>query len=266
MRSVGSRPPILITREQRFVPTPEQLRAFLERTLDIDLSVRPWDPDKPVEYVRTTYFDTWELSLFHSTVGRRVRLREYGRASTANEPAVLDPVCYFEVKQDNGSLCTKMRYELERAALVDYDGALDVAKALDVARDAPPALWSRLEFPLESLRPRVTICYQRVSLGRHSARIRVTLDHGITFSRAGPLGDDPRDPENVVGYGPPHVVEVKHESALPEWLTDALCLMPAPARISKFELGLRTVLSGPRSGSRYKAGFEPIPWPASKRR
>lgn len=266
MRCFGPLPPIFITREQRFVPTAAQLRAFLEHTLDVDLAVKPWDPEKPCDYVRTTYFDTDDLLLFHSRIGRRVRLREYAHAGTPNEAPALDRICYLEIEQANGALRTKMRFELDRNALLGDDGALDPGKALEAARDAPPAWSASLGFPLRLLRARLTICYRRVSLGRRTSRIRVTIDHGITFSGPGPLGDNPGEPENVVGYGPPHVVEVKHQGALPEWLTDALVVMPAPAQISKFELGLRTVLSGPRSGSRYKANFEPIPWPMAKKR
>lgn len=264
MRSLDAFPSTLITREQRFVPTTAQLRAFLEHTLGIDLAVKPWDRDRPYEYVRTTYFDTEDLSLFHSTIGRRVRFREYARASTSSEVPAVDRRCYLELKQVNGSLRTKMRCELDRTVLGGDDGLLDVMNALEAAGDAPSSWSATLGFPLRSLRPRVTICYRRVSLGRRAGRIRVTLDHGITFSQPSALGDDLRDPENVVGYGPPHVVEVKHEGALPEWLTDALSVLPAAVKISKFELGIRAVLAGPRSGSRYKAGVEPIPWPIQK--
>lgn len=259
MRCVGPLPPIVITREQRFAPTAAQLRAFLEHTLGDHFTVKPWDPHKPFDYVRTTYFDTEDLVLFHSAIARRVRLREYGRASTADDTPVPDRACYLELKQANGPLTTKMRFELDREALLAPDGVVDPARAIDAARDAPPALSASLGFPLRALRPRLTTCYRRVSLGGRTGRIRVTVDHGITFSAPGPLGDNLREPENVLGDGPPRVVEVKYESVLPEWFTDALHLMPAAVQTSKFELGMRTVLAGSRSGSRYRAVVGPVP-------
>ena len=103
-----------------------------------------------------------------------------------------------------------------------------------------------------------------VSLGSSSVRVRVTLDQAIAFSLPGSLADNLREPDNVVGYGPPQILEVKHDGALPEWLTDALCLMSAPLQISKFELGAKTVLSGPRSGRRYTAPIELLSWPRAK--
>lgn len=264
MRSLGPSPTIVSRREQRFFPTAAELVAFLEHTIDVDLWATPWNRDKPIQYLRTTYLDSEDLALLNSTVRRRLRLREYARASEPNEAPAVDRTCYLELKQINGSLHRKMRFQLDRDALLRDDGSVDVNRALDAARGTLSPVFATMGVPLQSLRPCVTTCFRRVSLGSSRPRLRVTLDHTIAFSLPASLADNIREPDHVVGYGPQQILEVKHEDALPEWLTDALCLMPAPLQISKFELGLKTVLSGPRSGRRYKAPIEPISWPRVK--
>ncbi len=223
--------------EHRFLVDTAEARRFLD-TVRPHLPFCLRDPDQPIEFVRTTYFDTDELTLFRSHSrgsARRVRIRQYASAPDHRTPPRLGGTCAFEVKES--TLLGR-----RKARLVGLPE--DIARILagrdgGVARRAPPLLDAAARsIELELMRPRLTTWFRRLTF--EAKGLRVTLDQATEFARPTELGKAGQlaAPLWVVGRGPPLVLEVKLRVEPPVWLWTAMRRLSVGTQFSKFRDGL----------------------------
>ncbi|HTE50501.1 MAG TPA: VTC domain-containing protein [Kofleriaceae bacterium] len=223
--------------ERRFLVDADDAARFLA-------AVRPYmplclhDPSRPVEFVRSTYFDTDELTLFR-TQGPgawRVRIRQYASAPDLMTPPRFGGACAFEVKE-----ITPHGRRKQRAVGTPTD-----ITALVSGRHPAPARadrWSALDHARQAveagtLRPQLTTWFRRLSYAASGAR--VTVDQGIEFARPAGVGTPGQEaaPTAVVGRGPPLVLEVKLRVEQPAWLSAAVRRLLVITQFSKFRDGL----------------------------
>jgi hypothetical protein len=226
--------------EHRFRVDWLQAQAFLgcvSRRLSADV----FDPERPVSYLLTTYFDTEDHRLFESTgtVGRaRIRLRQYASAIAGEGAAELTSLSAFEVKLSI--------FESRRIArVVDPPDAMEeLLQGGGWRRDANLGDVRALKRAARAvasgeLRPVLTTYFRRLS--RSAPGIRVTLDDEIAFARPVPIGapGQPAVPPAVFRRIPQLVLEVKLSAAPPTWLVDAMRLVRLTGD-SKFHDGMVT--------------------------
>jgi hypothetical protein len=216
--------------------------------LDGRTQVATFDPEHPVSYTRTTYFDTADSAYLSSSVeepARRLRVRQYAAAAKPDEPPVFSGVGFIELKQHLGASRTKLRLAAtaDEIAMLMKDPRASVAGA---PADHPLTVVAR-ELAIPTMAPRLSTWYRRVHLVMPDAMVRLTLDEGLQFcrpqgvGRAGmPAAPGPRD---VVAAFPSRILEVKHAGALPLWLEQLLAAFrPAPEHFSKFRIGMQALL------------------------
>jgi hypothetical protein len=253
------------THELRFLLTPGEATRFLD-SLGERARVTTYDPDRPICYTRTTYFDTADagyLSGAPDQPARRLRVRQYAVAGASDEPPVFSGAGFIELKQHLGAARSKVRLAAsprELARLLD-----DPRRALARAGGAadPLALLAR-ELSTPTMAPRLSTWYRRLCLGVVGAPVRVTLDEGLQFCAPQPLGraglHAAPPARDVVAAFPARVLEIKHADALPPWLLRLLeGFRPAPQRFSKYRLGMQALAR--------EQALQPRPAPrAAKRR
>jgi hypothetical protein len=181
------------------------------------------DPARPIAYVRTTYFDTPDLTYYRSArgpVARRIRVREYASATAPGEPPRLSERCFLELKESAGGQRSKLRLELEPQ---------EVALHLENHPDAP-------------LAPVLTTWYRRRSLADAGERLRVTLDEEVCFCAPTTVGSPCADVlGRIVARGPAFVLEVKRWADAPPWLGRTLGSIREAVGFSKFSAGMLAV-------------------------
>ena len=92
-------------------------------------AVEIYDPARPISYTRTTYLDTNDLVYFSSAGGapaRRLRVREYAVAASAEDDPVLSGVAFIELKQHEGAARSKMRLSATPAEIARLIARHDV--------------------------------------------------------------------------------------------------------------------------------------------
>lgn len=233
--------------EHRFRVDWMQAQAFLGCVAG-RLTSDVYDPDRPVSYLLTTYYDTGDQRLFNSSgnVGRaRVRLRQYASAVTGEAPVMLTDTCAFEVKLsifESRRMARVVGTPRDLQRLLHggawRDPRLTELRAL---RHAARAVGSG------KLRPVLTTYFRRLS--RSAPGIRVTLDDQIAFARPVPLGQPGQraEPGDVFRRIDQLVLEVKLSAPPPAWLTDAMRLVRLTGRESKFHDGMLNALRMRRS-------------------
>ena len=252
--------------EHRFLVDADEAHRFLDAVRPhLPIAVR--DPDQPVEFIRTTYFDTDDLTLFRTNqpaTSWRVRIRQYASAPDHRTAPRLGEMCAFEIVEHARALRRKVRTvgsptEIARILRGDEGGGVRPSRV-------PPALdYSARAIQLGDLKPRLTTWFRR--LGHAAGGVRVTIDQSIEFSQPVGFGipGDLAAPPAVIGRGPPLVLEVKLRVEPPPWLLLAMQQLFLVTQFSKFRDGLlalrfaeREHLSRSPSGPVQVAG--PRPW------
>ena len=201
-------------------------------------------PDRanPFNQLVTTYFDTEDRRLFHSsrqTGLGRVRIRQYAGAPTADATAVIGETCALELKEATGESRRKARIvatpdDIDR--LLYQDGWLRDAHASAVS--SMPLFRAASAIGTGILRPTLTTTFRRRAWG--DTDVRVTVDEGVLFAAPGGLRrpGDPAAPNGVFSRLPHCVIEVKLGISPPEWLVDAMRGHRLSERFSKYRDGL----------------------------
>lgn len=217
--------------EQRFLVAPDEARGFLARVAS-EIPADVFDPARPIAFVRTTYFDTDDLELFRSQRRRRVRLREYAGSPGPEGIPTLTGDCAFELKEGSDRVRRKARVVGDRVDLMRLlrRGPYRPIDP-DLARAAADVRCGRL-------RPRLTTFFRRRSYT--GELMRITLDELLVFARPVRLGraGEPAEPGEVIGRGPPLVLEVKLAAPRPAWLDEATRDFLLMTRFSKFKGGM----------------------------
>lgn len=249
--------------EQRFLVDADEAQRFLDAVrpaLPIDVK----EPSLPHEYVRTTYFDTDDFTLFRAELpgsAWRVRLRQYASAPDHVTPPRFGAACAFEVKEVASHGRRKDRVVGRPEEVARILRGCDGGWALRTGMMSP--LVARAAHAVESghLRPRLTTWFRRLTYAGWGAR--VTVDQCIEFASPCGLGHPGglAAPRGVIGRGPPLVLEVKLRTEPPDWLSAAMRRLFLATRFSKFRDGLlalrqaerhalpdRRVRLAPRSG------------------
>lgn len=224
--------------EERFLVESEEAHAFLDEVRP-HLRMYLRDPDQPVEFVRTTYFDTDALTLFRSELPAgawRVRIRQYASAPDQQTPPRLGETCAFEVKESTREGRRKLRLVGTPAEIARFVGGGD-----DEPRNGRlPSLLDHAAraVQLGHLVPQLTTWFRRLSFA--AAHARVTLDQRIEFARPNGLGmpGEAGAPGAVVGHGPPLVLEIKLRQPPEGWLADAMRRLFLATEFSKFRDGV----------------------------
>jgi hypothetical protein len=228
-----------------------------------ELLLEVFDPERPVAFSRTTYFDTADLELYASCRGplaRRLRVREYASAPDVGEPPVATGACFLEWKESSGARRRKLRLRVEPGALAAlFAGAPEAADMVaagartgnaddETVLEALHACVERLG--ARGLAPRVTTFYRRAALRSVDARLRVTLDERLLFCppAAAAMSAGERAPALGVLARGPRVLEVKHSGEPPAWLAVATASLREEPSYSKFEQGMHAALRGAALG------------------
>ncbi|HXJ18972.1 MAG TPA: VTC domain-containing protein [Polyangia bacterium] len=238
------------THELRFLLTRGEAARFLEGAAG-RASKTTYDPDRPISYTRTTYFDTADAAYLSSPAGepaRRLRVRQYASARAPGEAPVFSGVGYIELKQHLGTARSKVRMAAtagEIAALL-RDPLAAVGAPVTSGRSPSPLQTLAQELAIDTMGPRLSTWYRRTCLTVAGQPLRITLDEGLQFCLPQPIGRAGRlatpHAREVVAAFPARILEVKHCGALPAWL-DALLAgsRPVPAHFSKFRIGMEAL-------------------------
>jgi hypothetical protein len=233
--------------ERRYILRREAAEAFIHAVAP-RLSLDVYDEVRPVSYTRTTYLDTDDLAYYRSFDGhvmRRVRIREYAAGRDLDDTPTLSGVCVLELKESSGQIRSKARFRSPPhviAHLVRHRG--EAPLLLRQTLDQMQALRAlQACFSADLLTPRVTTWYRRASLSGEGGRVRVTLDEGIKFCKPCLIGapGEHAEPQEIIGYGPGRVIEVKYIGEPPAWLLEAMRLLPEEANFSKFRAGMEAL-------------------------
>jgi hypothetical protein len=238
------------THELRFLLTRAEAARFLDGAAG-RASKTTYDPDRPISYTRTTYFDTADAVYLSPAAGepaRRLRIRQYATAGAPDEPPVFSGVGFVELKQHLGAARSKLRLAATAAEIAALlaDPQAAVRAALASGRDETPACIVAQELAIATMAPRLSTWYQRTCLTVTGEPLRITLDEGLQFCRPQPSGraGRPAAPtsRDVAAAFPARILEVKHCGCLPAWLESLLAgLRPAPAHFSKFRIGMEAL-------------------------
>jgi hypothetical protein len=238
------------THELRFLLTRGEAARFLEGAAS-RASKTTYDPDRPISYTRTTYFDTADAAYLSSAAGepaRRLRVRQYASAGAPGEAPVFSGVGYIELKQHLGTARSKVRLAATAgeiaSLLADPDAA--VGAAVTAGRGPSPLYILAQELAIETMAPRLSTWYRRTCLTVAGQPMRITLDEGLQFCLPQPIGRAGRlaTPlaREVVAAFPARILEVKHCGGLPAWLDTLLAgSRPAPTHFSKFRIGMEAL-------------------------
>lgn len=201
-----------------------------------------FDRENPVSHVVTTYFDTEDRRLFHTSQRTglgRVRIRQYARAASAESPAFIGDVCALELKESTAESRRKARIvatpeDIDR--LLYKDGWLHDSHASAVS--TMPLFRAASAIGTGALRATLTTTFRRRAWV--GPEIRVTLDEAILFAAPGGLRrpGDPAAPNGVFSRLPHRIIEVKLAISPPDWLTAAMRGRRMSARFSKYRDGL----------------------------
>lgn len=227
--------------EHKFLVDADDAARFVE-VAGQELTEEIRDPANPVCHLVTTYFDTDDRRLFHTSRGTglgRVRIRQYARAPGADAPAMIGDACALELKEATDEARRKARIvatpdDIDR--LLYRDGWLQDAHASAVS--TMPLFRAASAIGTGILRPTLTTTFQRRAwIG---SEIRVTLDEGILFAAPGGIRrpGDPAAPNGVFSRLPHRVIEVKLGVSPPGWLVDAMRGHRLSERFSKYRDGL----------------------------
>jgi hypothetical protein len=227
--------------EHRFLVDGDDAARFVA-VVSERLAEETLDRQNPVCHLVTTYFDTEDRRLFHSsrqTGLGRVRVRQYASAVSADAPAYIGESCALELKEATGESRRKARLvatpdDIDR--LLYRDGWLENSHASAVS--TMPLFRAASAIGTGVLRPTLTTtCRRRAWTG---PEIRVTLDEGVLFAAPGGLRrpGDPAAPHGVFSRLPHRVLEVKLAVSPPDWLTHAMRGYRLSERFSKYRDGL----------------------------
>jgi hypothetical protein len=206
------------------------------------LSEEVLDRANPVNHLVTTYFDTEDRRLFHTSQQSglgRVRVRQYARAATIDAPAFIGDTCALELKEATSESRRKARIvaspdDIDR--LLYRDGWMEDSHSSAVS--TMPLFRAASAIGTGTLRPTLTTTFRRRAWV--GPEIRITVDDGVLFAAPGGLRrtGDPAAPHGVFSRLPHHVIEVKLGVSPPDWLIDAMRGHRLSERFSKYRDGL----------------------------
>jgi hypothetical protein len=227
--------------ELRYLLSREEMRRFLD-AIAPRAAIEIYDPERPISYTRTTYFDTDDLIYFRTGAGapaRRLRVREYAVAATAKDAPTLSAVAFVELKEHDGPSRRKIRLAGSPAEIAQM---LADRKAGASANMTSGQAELARALALATMAPRLATWYRRLCLTAEGRRVRITLDENLTFCRPQRMGDAgslaaPREREVIAAF-PARVLEVKHCGEMPFWLGPALEPLQPADSFSKFRMGM----------------------------
>ena len=233
------------THELRFLLTRSETLRFLEAAGG-HAELTTYDPEHPIAYTRTTYFDTADAAYLTSSVdepARRLRVRQYAFAAMTEEPPVFSGIGYVELKQHLGASRSKVRFA---ASAADIAALLAAPAAAGVTADDDPLAIVARELAIPTMAPRLSTWYRRVCLTGSNPIVRLTLDEGLQFCRPQSVGRAGQPaapaPREVVAAFPARILEVKYAGRVPGWLQPLLAgLRAAPPHFSKFHIGMQAL-------------------------
>jgi VTC domain len=238
------------THELRFLLTRSEATRFLTGAAE-RASTTTYDPERPISYTRTTYFDTADAVYLSPAAGepaRRLRVRQYASAGGPGEPPVFSGVGFIELKQHLGAARSKVRLAASAAEIAALlaDPQTAVRAALMAGRGDAPVCIVAQELAIATMAPRLSTWYRRTCLTVKGEPLRITIDDGLQFCRPQGIGRAGRPatpaPREVVAAFPARILEVKHCGSLPAWLESLLAgLRPAPVHFSKFRMGMEAL-------------------------
>lgn len=206
------------------------------------LSEEVLDRANPVNHLVTTYFDTEDRRLFHTSPQSglgRVRVRQYARAATVDAPAFIGDTCALELKEATGESRRKARIvsspdDIDR--LLYRDGWMEDSHSSAVS--TMPLFRAASAIGTGTLRPTLTTTFRRRAWV--GPEIRITVDDGVLFAAPGGLRriGDPAAPNGVFSRLPHRVIEVKLGVSPPDWLAGAMRGHRLSERFSKYRDGL----------------------------
>lgn len=243
--------------EQRYLLTEDQADAFLEAARP-HTEADPWDPERPISYARTTYFDDEALSYFRSgqdsassgSVTKRLRVREYALARHVGEVPIYTDLCFLELKQHARDVRRKLRLQASRRliqALLAGRGTLPPTDDEPLLADGSDGSFLALsairrELNHQRLSARLATWYRRVCLRQQTGAVRITLDAELLFLWPGPLATagEPACPgDQWIGRGPSRVLEIKLQGEAPDWLLTATAELKPAHGFSKYQYGMQ---------------------------
>jgi hypothetical protein len=224
--------------ELKFVLGGDSAKALLDEVgPQLEQTVR--DPQRPIAYARTVYFDTDDLALFRTSTGplrRRLRIREYANAATLADAPTFTDYCYLELKETEDVHRNKVRFRATAEALrALLDHGVESAAWQRCVTVAPAFREFEDALRSGSLRPRVTTWYRRATYCAEG--LRMTLDSGLSYCVPATPGEA-FDPNLIVASAAHRVLEVKSAAALPPWLLAPLERHSQVRSFSKFRAGM----------------------------
>lgn len=231
--------PSSVEHERKFLLASADVAAFLGAITD-RLQRCVFDPQRPVAFARTTYFDTHDLADLRATSdhgSRHLRVREY--ASAAVGGALRFGACSFlELKERRGRTRRKLRLQAPPAVierLVCGRGRLDELTRQRLGQPAAVDALARL-LAARAHQPQVATWYRRTAFVAEASAVRITVDRDVAYLAPGRLGrpGEAVALSTVLATGPEVVLEVKHLGAAPSWLDRGLAALPEARGFSKF--------------------------------
>ena len=239
--------------EVKHLVAPDAIRD-LERLLDEHLRPHRYTGEGantlPLarHYTTTIYFDTPGRALFRAASEHRnlkLRAREYydlhpELVEVATDPAQLvryQPILWLELKLRLGDRSRKRRVGIPKSEVPDFLRSREAsAEMLEIQRgehgtDAERVIDALLAFVARFDEPLGASCmvnYRRASWEDEHGQLRVTIDRDLAvFSPPEALWADERPLVRESLGTPRHreprcIVEVKHRTAIPAWLAEAL--------------------------------------------
>lgn len=215
--------------ERKFVVSPLVAGRFLAR-IESRTALEIADPARPVEFNRTTYFDTADLAFLRSSrtgLARKLRVREYASACAEGVPP--EPTrAFLELKESGGGFRSKTRVRLDAT----------IAALLETAPESPSLSMFRRLFAEQRPVPMLTTRYRRVRRNCLESPVRVTVDSEVCFMTPVEPGSPIDFRRRAVRFSHA-IVEVKAASEIPPWLLAELDPASEEGTFSKFEHGMR---------------------------
>jgi len=238
---------LTVQNERRFLVDRAQAEAFVAAASP-HLVREVYDPDRPLAYAKTLYYDTDDGRYFATASGpilRRLRLRQYAAARTGSDVPVVTGPAFLELKESRGASRAKVRLQ----APVEVLGEL-IARRGEAPRDWRKRLQSLRDYEVlrtcleeRPVMPRISTWYRRMSFSSDDGRVRITIDEGVAFSApTSPTGlGEPIEAGQAIEVMKERVLEVKHDGDAPAWLRECEGLYE-PTGFSKFRRGMMLVV------------------------
>ncbi len=202
--------------EQKYIVSDRELTLLRARILPF-MRADEHQSGKQGYRVRSVYFDDMDdRFLFENLEGLDNRVKYRIRSYNLD-----DSLIRLETKFKHAGLSQKEFCFLTRA---QCDALLSGAYAPPRRDDPKPLRRLRLETATSTLRPRVIVEYTREAYLCAAGNVRVTFDRNISSSVYVNLFFDPACPMTPALVAGMHILEIKYDAVLPEYLVQAMDL------------------------------------------